>query len=138
MTAPPDPLRPLGHLRYLLLYGDISFTVLLGGLGLVLWALFGVLRFAGDLAAYAAMFPLGNGTFWVANYIFCGVAMWVLAAFRFPPLSSLVVGAWVTGIWGWSAIARLTATATLQTGNATSVIYIILGILIVHRSARSI
>jgi hypothetical protein len=94
--------------------------------------------FVDDLAAYSKMFPFGNGAYWVANYIFCGVAMWVLAAFRFPPLSSLLVGGWVSFIWGWSAIARYTATATFQTGNATSVVYIVLGILIVHRSARSI
>jgi hypothetical protein len=40
-------------------------------------------------------------------------------------------------IWVWSAIARMTATATFQTGNATSIVYILLGLLIIHRSARA-
>ena len=35
----------LEHLRQIIIYGDISFTVLLGGLGLILWAAFGVMMF---------------------------------------------------------------------------------------------
>lgn len=128
---------PLLRLRTVLLYGDISMTLMLGGLGLMLWAAFGLLMFTNDLVAYANMFPHGNGMFWVANYIMCGLAMWVLVAFRFPPLLSLFTGSWICVIWVWSAIARMTATATFQTGNATSIVYILLGLLIIHRSARA-
>jgi hypothetical protein len=126
----------LDQLRYILLDGDISMTLILAGLGLILWAGFGLFMFMGDLAAYTKMFPFGNGEFWVANYIFCGLAMWYIAAAQYPPLTSLLVGSWVCVIWTWSALARMTVTATYQTGNATSIVYILLGLLIIHRSAR--
>lgn len=124
------------QLKHILLDGDISMVLLLGGLGLWLWASFGVWRYTDDLAAYAAMFPFGNGTFWVANYYLCGLAMWWLVAARIPPLASLLIGGWIGTIWSWSLLARTTAIATLQTGNATSIVYIIIGLLIVHRGAR--
>ena len=126
----------LAHLRHVILYGDISFSVLLAGLGLILWAGFGLFMLLGDLTRYAEMFPYGNGWFWVANYTFCGVAMWWLVAMKFPPFASLLLGSWVCVIWTWASLARMTAVATLQTGNATSIIYILLGLLIIHRSAR--
>lgn len=128
-------MKPLQRLRYTLLQGDISMLVLLAGLGLVLWAAFGIYMFADNLEAYSRMFPLGNGGFWAGNYVACGVAMWVLVAFNFPPLLSLITGSWVCVIWTWSALARMTAVATFQTGNATSIIYILVGLMIIHRSA---
>lgn len=126
----------LAQIRHILIDGDISMVLVLGGLGLILWAGFGLFMFIGDLDAYARMFPFGNGWFWVANYLLCGLAMWYVAGAQFPPLASLLIGSWISIIWMWSALARMTATATLQTGNATSVIYIIIGLFIIHRSAR--
>ena len=125
----------LDRLRTVLIDGDISMLVLLAGLGLIMWALFGLFMFVDDLVAYTKLFPLGNGPFWVSNYILAGLSMWALVAYEFPPLSSLLVGSWVAVIWTWSALARMTATATYQTGNATSIVYIIVGLLIIHRSA---
>jgi hypothetical protein len=126
----------LQQLSNTLVDGDISMTVLMAGFGLVLWALFGMFMFTSDLDAYTKMFPFGNGAFWATNYIVCGVAMWWLVAAQFPPLGSLLVGAWVSVIWTWSSLARMTVVATYQTGNATSIIYILIGLLIIHRSAR--
>lgn len=125
-----------GQLAHILVDGDISMLCLLGGLGLILWAGFGLFMFSGDLENYTKMFPFGNGYFWVANYTACGVAMWYLVAKRFPRLESLLIGSWVCVIWTWAALARLTAIATLQTGNATSIVYIIIGLLIIDRSKR--
>ena len=127
---------PLSQLAYVILDGDISMLCLLGGLGLLLWSAFGIFMFTGDMQAYTTMFPLGNGYFWAINYILCGLSMWFLVAFHFPPLLSLFVGSWVCVIWTWASLARMTAVATLQTGNATSIVYILIGILIIHRSAR--
>lgn len=124
------------RLNYILLRSDITLAVFLGGFGLIIWAAFGIYMFTGDMANYAKMFPFGNGEFWAGNYIFCGLAMMWLAINRFTPLPSLLVGGWVATIWGWSALARMTQTATFQTGNATSIVYIILGLFIIHRSAR--
>ncbi len=124
------------RIKYILLRSDISLAVFLGGFGLIIWAAFGIYMFTGDLENYAKMFPFGGEAFWAGNYIFCGLAMMLLSTQRFPPFSSLMVGGWVATIWAWSALARLTETATYQTGNATSIIYIILGLLIIQRSAR--
>jgi hypothetical protein len=110
--------------------------VLMAGVGLILWAFFGMFMFTGDMAAHAGMFPFGSPMFWFINYITCGVLMWCLVAWEFPPLLSLLTGSWVTIIWSWSALARMTAVATLQTGNATSIVYIIVGLMVIHRSAR--
>jgi hypothetical protein len=128
--------KPCNQIAYTILNGDISALCLLGGLGLMLWSAFGVYLFGGDLAMYTAMFPLGNGYFWAINYMLCGIAMWYLVAFHFPPLSSLLIGSWLCVIWTWAAMARTTAIATLQTGNAISIVYILLSLLIVQRSAR--
>lgn len=129
-------LSKWGQFKYVVVDGDISMTLVLGGLGLMLWAVFGMFMFVNDLDAYAKMFPYGNGYFWAGNYLVCGLAMWWLVGAQFPAFASLVIGGWVSVIWTWAALARMTATATMQTGNATSVIYIILGLLIIQRSAR--
>lgn len=129
-------LRIALRIRYILLKSDITLAVFLGGFGLIVWAAFGIYMFTNDMDNYAKMFPFGSGEFWAGNYIFCGVAMMLLAITRFTPMPSLLVGGWIAVIWGWSALARMTETATLQTGNATSIIYIILGLFIINRSAR--
>lgn len=124
------------QIRHILMDGDISMLCLMGGLGLILWAFFGLFMFMDNLKAYLTLFPYGDGGFWVANYISCGLAMWYLVSKQFPPLLSLLVGSWISVIWVWSALARMATTATYQTDKATSIVYILIGILIVHRSAR--
>ena len=140
MTQPHAPrqkdLPAIQRLADILLKGDIGMVLLLGGAGLLLWAGFGFFSYHDDLEAYAKMFPVGNSTFWLINYILCGLGLWYLAATNLKPMSSLVVGMWVLILWGWSTFARMTAVATVQTGNATSVIYFVIGALIIHRSAK--
>jgi hypothetical protein len=126
----------LAEIRYVLLDGDIGMLLLLGGLGLILWAIMGTMKSGSELIAYARMFPFGDASFWFLNYIACGVSMWVLVARQMPPVLSLLVGGWVTMIWSWSLLARVGNVATMQTGNATSVMYIIIGLLIIQRSSR--
>lgn len=125
-----------GTLGQILINGDIGMVLLLGGAGLLLWAGFGYFSFHDDVEAYARMFPLGNVEFWLWNYVFCGLGLWYLAGSNLPAVPSLMVGIWVSTLWCWSAFARMTAVSTVQTGNATSVIYIIIGLLAIHRSAR--
>lgn len=127
---------PFGRLMNTIRHGDISTTLLLGGLGLVVWAIFGWYFNPIDLANYASLFPFGSVTFWFYNYIFCGVGMWLLVAYNYPPTSSLLLGTWVSIIWSWSAFGRLAVMSTYQTGNATSLIYVTLGILIIQRSSN--
>ena len=124
------------QIRHVLIDGDIGMLLLLGGLGLILWAVMGTMKSGADLIAYATLFPFGDATFWFVNYVLCGIAMWILVATQMPPLLSLLVGGWVTTIWAWSFLARVGNVATMQTGNATSVMYIIIGLLIVQRSSR--
>lgn len=128
--------RILLRTKWILLRSDITFAVFLGGFGLIVWAIFGIYMSTNDLNNYSKMFPFGHAEFWAGNYIFCGLSMMILAMKRFSPFPSLLIGGWVATIWVWSALARMTETATLQTGNATSIVYIILGLLMVQRSAR--
>lgn len=126
----------LGQIKHVLLDGDIGMLLLLGGLGLILWAVMGTMKSGVELITYAKMFPFGDATFWFMNYVLCGIAMWGLVATQMPSLPSLLVGGWVTTIWAWSLFARVGNVATMQTGNATSIMYIIIGLLIVQRSSR--
>ena len=123
---------------HILRYGDIGMMLIVGGAGLMAWALFGLFTVKGqaDLAAYAAMFPLGSQNVWAAIYILCGLLMWLLVAYRMPFTLSVTVGGWVVAIWSWALLARATAIATQQTGNATSMIYIVVGMLIIARAGR--
>ncbi len=127
---------PLQQLREVIVEGDISLVLLLGGLGLILWAIFGLLAHTDDLSNYARLFPFGNIGFWVLNYLFCGLAMWFLVAYQYPPTFSLLLGTWCSIVWSWSALARMSNLATFQTGNATSVVYVIIGLLIIQRTSR--
>lgn len=127
---------PLQQLKSVLVEGDISLVLLLGGLGLILWAIFGLVSNAQDLSNYAKLFPFGGILFWVVNYLFCGLAMWFLVAYQYPPTISLLLGTWCSIVWSWSALGRMSNMATFQTGNATSVIYVIIGLLIIQRTSR--
>lgn len=127
---------PLQQLRSVLVDGDISLVLLLGGFGLILWALFGLRVYTTELDDYAKLFSFGSKNFWFLNYIFCGLGMWALVAYQYPPTISLLLGTWCAIIWSWSALGRLSNEATFQTGNATSVVYVIIGLLIIQRTAK--
>ena len=129
---------PWRQFLHILRYGDIGMMLIVGGAGLMAWALFGLFTVKGqaDLAAYAAMFPLGSQNVWAAIYILCGLLMWLLVAYRMPFTLSVTVGGWVVAIWSWALLARAAAIATQQTGNATSMIYIVVGMLIISRAGR--
>lgn len=124
------------HIGHVLVNGDISMLLLLAGLGLILWATFGVVMFTNDLNAYAKMFPFGNGIFWVLNYALCGLAMWYLVGAKLPAVPSLLVGAWVCMIWSWSATARFAEATAHQTSNATSIVYILIGLMLIQRTGN--
>ena len=120
----------------ILLESDISMVALIGGLGLILWSVFGLYAYKDNLETYASMFPYGNGYFWASAYAISGCMMWYVAIRNFPPLASLLVGGWTTVFWTWITFARMTTTVTYQTGMATSILYILIGFLIVQRSAK--
>ncbi len=128
--------KPLAHLLSVIKEGDISLVLLIGGMGLIMWALFGIFAYPAEVIMYANLFPFGNPMFWLANYILCGISMWLLVAFQYPPTFSLLVGTWCSIVWSWSALGRMNEMATFQTGNATSIIYVLIGLLIIQRTAR--
>lgn len=137
MATPQRRKTDTGHLAqflYLLKEGDIRMVLILAGFGLLVWSALGVYKFSSDLEAYAAMFPVGNGTFWVVNYLFCGLAMWHLAVTNLPPTRSQLIGLWLTTVWFWSFWSKYTAMSSQQTGNANSIVYIFIGFLVLHRS----
>jgi hypothetical protein len=125
-----------GQLKHILAEGDISMAMLLGGLGLILWAVFGIWTQYADVDAFEAMFPHGNIDFWLVNYIICGILLWWLVAAQHPPLISLLVGGWIWTLWSWAFFARTASVQTIQIGNATGIIYIVLGILIIQRYGK--
>lgn len=111
-------------------------VLLLAAVGLITWVVFGFTAAQADLQAYAAMFPLGGVWFWVSAYIIAAFGLVYLVAYKLPPMASLLVGGWLVTIWSWSFFARATAVYTAQTGNATSILYIIIGVLILQRSGK--
>lgn len=127
----------LSNIRKAFTEGDIDVTLLFAGTGLLLWVFFGLYANRNDLENFSRMFPLGGVFFWSFAYIIGGVGCFALIATKMQPLLSIFVGGWLTVIWSWSFFARSVAVSTQQTGNATSVIYIVLGLLIIHRSGRN-
>lgn len=125
---------PVANIKYALLTGNIDMVLLIGALGLLAWVVFGFAAAKADLDNYAAMFPIGGVWFWVSAYVIAAVGMIYLVAFKMPPMASLMVGGWLVTIWAWSFFARATQVYTAQTGNATSIIYILIGVLVLQRS----
>ena len=128
--------KQLAQLTHSILYGDISMLCLVGGFGLIVWAVFGLLIDSAGLEAYAKTSEIGGVYFWAFNYLLCGLALWWVASKQFPPLASLLVGSWICVLWTWLSLARILALSGYPTGNATSIVYILIGLLVIHRSAR--
>lgn len=126
----------LANLKHTLLEGSIDMTLLLGAAGLIAWVVFGFTAAQADLQNFANMFPLGGVWFWVSAYLIAAFGMIYLVATNMPAMASLFVGGWLVTVWSWSFFARATAVYTAQTGNATSIIYIIIGVLILQRSGK--
>lgn len=113
---------------------DMRILLLLGGAGLVAWATIGIASERGwhDLVAYAAMFPMGSPIGWVSVYFGVGGAMIWLAWNDVPKVPCLLLGPVVIAVWSWAFFARSTTVATYQTGNATSLIYMAIGTLMIY------
>lgn len=125
---------PLANIKHALLNGNIDMVMLLAAVGLLAWVAFGFAAAKADLENYALMFPLGGVWFWVSAYIIAAFGLIYLVAYHMPPMASLMVGGWLVTIWSWSFFARATQVYTAQTGNATSILYILIGVLILQRS----
>jgi hypothetical protein len=115
---------------------SIDMVLLLGAAGLFAWVAFGFAGAKADLANYAAMFNIGSVGFWVTVYLGTGIGMVYLVGAKYPPLASLLVGLSLVWMWSFSFFARTTQIYTAQTGNATSIIYIIIGVLVLQRSGK--
>lgn len=125
---------PWANIKFALLNGNIDMVMLLAAVGLLTWVIFGFTAAQADLENYARMFPVGGLWFWVSAYIVAACGLIYLVAFQMPPMASLMVGGWLVTIWSWSFFARATHVYTAQTGNATSILYILIGVLILQRS----
>lgn len=131
-----EDLSAWGNFKHKLVHSDIFMVLVLGALGLLAWVGFGFTSAKADLHNFAAMFPLGGVEFWVFAYVAAALGMIHIAANDLPPFSSLIVGGWIITIWSWSFFARATQVYTAQTGNATSILYILIGVLILQRSGK--
>jgi hypothetical protein len=127
---------PASHLGHVMVEGDVSMMVLLSGLGLILWSIFGWFSLAKGTDLVPKVFFIGIDTLWLLDYLGCGVAMWLLVAYKFPPVSSLLIGSWVCVTWLWLILEKMTSLEKIQLINPVSVIYVLVGLLIIHRSAR--
>lgn len=115
---------------------DMRIVLLFGGAGLIAWASMGAFSERGyqDLKAYAAMFPMGSPFAWVTVYLSVGVTMLWLAYKRVPKVPALLLGPIVIAVWSWAFFARVATVATFQTGNATSLIYMAIGALLIYNA----
>jgi multidrug transporter EmrE-like cation transporter len=126
---------PWGRLMWTLRYGSLDFALLIGGAGLILWALAGVYFYQQDLQTFSLMYVFGSPMFWAAVYLICGFGMLGVVACDWPRWAPWL-GATVSVVWAWTLIMRYSSGSPYQTGNVTTIIYIVLGFLIVTRSAR--
>lgn len=126
---------PLGRLVWTLRYGSIDAMLILTGIGLIGWALSGMVMAYQDLIKFSLMHVFGTPTWWALTYIFFGVALIGIVACDWPRWSPFA-GAGLTVVWSWTLLMRYANGATYQTGQVTTVFCMIIGFLIVQRSAR--
>lgn len=119
-----------------LLNADIRMVLFLAGWGLIAWASMGVYTERGwhDLVAYASMFPMGSPMAWIMIYYSVGASMIWLALNDVPKVPALLLGPVLIAVWSWAFFARTATVATYQTGNATSLIYMAIGTLLVYNA----
>lgn len=129
--AAGDFLREMGAI---LGESDMRQVLVLGGAGLLAWAVMGICSERGrqDLIAYAAMFPMGSPRAWTVIYCGVGTAMIWLAYRQVPKVPALLLGPVLIVVWSWAFFARVATIATFQTGNATSLIYMTIGALLIY------
>jgi hypothetical protein len=124
-------LRAKGRLSEMLREGDISLVCIFAGLELILWPTLNML-----LDLKSPMLPQGGSIELVLARIATGMALWYLAISSFPALASLLVGSWMVIFWVWLIFAKISATDIHATGLASSFICVLLGLLVIHRSAK--
>ena len=125
----------MNRIKRALTSGDISTMVLVGGVGLLMWAAIGMFIYPSDLAHYAAMFNVGKINYWVLNHLIVGALMLALVADGFPKRMSLFVGSWLIVAWAWAVLFREVTDLTQQNGKASAIMYIVIGIFIIHRAS---
>ena len=124
-------LKVKGRLSEMLRESDISLLCIFAGLELILWPTLSML-----LGLTSSMLPQGDSIELVLARIATGMALWYLAISNFPALASLLVGSWMITFWVWLISARISATDIHATGLASSFICVLLGLLVIHRSAK--
>lgn len=125
----PHPYRR-ASIHDIIVRGDISITVLLGGLALLLGAGVGLTFFRIQVLDSVITYK----EIWLLNCMLTGIAMWWATIHKFPPLRSLLIGGWISVLWTWDISYRLVSQDMFMP--ISNMIYVLIGLLIIHRSAR--
>jgi hypothetical protein len=122
------------RIKEILLDSPLDLSAFLLGIALVAWGIVAYFLAPDDYFNFAQATKYFSIHFWLANYILVGIGFVLTAIHRFPPVGSMLVGAWATLVWGWIAFVRLENEHT--SGIVLNFIVILVGILLVQRSSR--
>lgn len=122
----------MSRLKEILLESDITLAAFMLGIGLIAWGLVAVMMSPVDLFFFADVAKSTTWLFWLWNYEAVGAGFIWLSYKRFPPMPSLLIGAYAIIMWTW--IATLRSTANLTAGLVLNFIVIIMGCILLQRS----
>lgn len=139
-SAPPMS-APLARMRWyfeqvahVILHGDITFSSVVLGHSMILWACFGLFKTA-DIAWFASGFAFEwSPWLWALNHAAVGFGFIHCALHKFPPGRSLMLGTYCCCVWTLIAVGR--PSATFSSGMTLNIVVIFMGAILTHRSGR--
>jgi hypothetical protein len=121
----------LREIKNSLLVGDAGVLFLVSGLGLF---------FSGVFGCFFVNTINGSGfdiaPIWHISYIVIGVLLWLMVGLKFPALPSLIIGGGLTILSAWLTLSKLVYLGD-HIDVASGIVYAIVGLLLVQRSARN-
>lgn len=124
----------MNRLKEILMHSDLTLSAFLLGIGLIVWGTIAVIMSPADMYSFANAVQSTTFLFWVFNYFFVGVGFVCVSIKKFPPLASLLVGTYATLMWTW--IASIRGSSNFTAGVTLNFIVIVMGLLLVQRSAK--
>ena len=117
----------------ILLRSDVTLAAFLLGWGLMAWGMIALAMSPKDLVVFTHVIQSTTWLFWLGNYMGVGAAFVYLAYSKFPPIPSLLTGAYAIIMWSWIAAIR-DSVASYTAGTVLNFIVIIMGCILLQRS----
>ena len=121
----------MNRLKEILLDSDLTLSAFMLGVGLIAWGLVAAIASPIDLVSFTHVAQSTTWLFWLWNYEAVGAGFVWLAWRKFPPLPSLLIGAYAAIVWSWIAAIR---SSNYTAGTILNFIVICMACLLLQRS----